>query len=136
MFVLRSSIQKNQATSNAASTTLSPNLIFPTDSKRSAFQTKANPTNYLFTQDRHLYHIVSCVLLGSKLLWFLLHAGKLSFHSLCCDFVSIAIKYNLVISTEGALRLPMTYDNHPSNPTQSHPSTYSCEDDLSIEGLI
>ena len=28
-----------------------------------------------------------------------------------------------VISTERALRLPATYDNHPSDP-----STYSCED--------
>ena len=44
------------------------------------------------------------------------------------------------ISTEGALRLPTTYDNHPSNPIQSPPSiqasTYSSEDDLSIEDII
>ena len=26
-----------------------------------------------------------------------------------------------VISTEGALRLPTTYDNHPTYATQSHP---------------
>ena len=44
-----------------------------------------------------MYHIVNCVLLGSKLLWLLFRAGNLSFHSLCCDFVSIAIIYNLVI---------------------------------------
>ena len=39
------------------------------------------------------------------------------------------------ISIKGALRLPTSYDNHP---IQSHPipSTYSCEDDLSIEDLI
>ena len=44
------------------------------------------------------------------------------------------------IGTEGAFRLPTTYDNHPSNPIQSSPSiqasTYSSEDDLSIEDLI
>ena len=38
---------------------------------------------------------------------------------------------NLLISPEGALRLPTTYDNHPSNP-----STYSREDDLSTEDLM
>ena len=26
-----------------------------------------------------------------------------------------------ITSTEGALRLPTTYDNHPIHPTQSHP---------------
>ena len=36
------------------------------------------------------------------------------------------------INSEGALRLPTTYDNHPI----PIPSTYSCEDDLSIEDLI
>ena len=40
-------------------------------------------------------------------------------------------KRNGFISSEGALRLSTTYDNHPS-----HPSTYSREDDLSIEDLI
>ena len=38
------------------------------------------------------------------------------------------------ISSEGALRLPTTYDNHPSHP--SNQSTYSCEDDFSTEDLI
>ena len=41
--------------------------------------------------------------------------------------------FDNLISTKGALRLPTTYDNHPSNPI---PSIYSCEDDLSIEDLI
>ena len=36
------------------------------------------------------------------------------------------------ISTEGALRLPTTYDNHPS----VRPPTYSCEDDISNEDVI
>ena len=31
--------------------------------------------------------------------------------------------YMRLISTEGALRRPMIYDNHPS---QSHPCTYPC----------
>ena len=35
----------------------------------------------------------------------------------------------LIISTEGALKLPWTYDDHPI-------PTYSSEDDLSIEDLI
>ena len=51
--------------------------------------------------------------------------------SLVSDKIWYPIGQNLVISTEGALMLPTTYDNHPSNP-----STYSCEDDLSIEDLI
>ena len=38
----------------------------------------------------------------------------------------------------GALRPPTAYDNHPFHPTihPIRPSTYSCEDDLSIEDLI
>ena len=40
-----------------------------------------------------------------------------------------------LISTEGAIRRPMTYDNHPipSHPIPSHPiqPTDSIEDDLS-----
>ena len=35
-------------------------------------------------------------------------------------------KKYIVISTEGALRLPMTYDNHPSHPKKLY------ENDLSI----
>ena len=40
------------------------------------------------------------------------------------------------ISTEGAFKRPMTYDNHPIHPSihpsiPSHPATYSIEDDLS-----
>ena len=31
-------------------------------------------------------------------------------------------KYYIFISIKGALRLPTTYDNHPSNPVPSHPS--------------
>ena len=42
-------------------------------------------------------------------------------------------KPSAIITTEGALRLPTNYDNHP---IQSHPSIYSWEDDLSIEDLI
>ena len=40
--------------------------------------------------------------------------------------------------TKGALRPPTAYDNHPFHPTihPIRPSTYSCEDDLSIEDLI
>ena len=38
-----------------------------------------------------------------------------------------------VISTKDALRIPMTYDNHP---IPSHPSTYSIDDDLSNEDII
>ena len=43
-----------------------------------------------------------------------------------------------IFSTGGALRLPTTFENHPSNPIPPHtiPSTNSCEDDLSIEDLI
>ena len=37
----------------------------------------------------------------------------------------------ILISIEGTLRLPTTYDNHP-NPI---PSTYSCEDNLGIEDV-
>ena len=45
--------------------------------------------------------------------------------------------YIYLISIEGALRLPTTYDNHPSNSIYPiHLSTYSYEDDLSIEDLI
>ena len=40
-----------------------------------------------------------------------------------------------LFSTEGALRLPTTFNNHQSNQIPSIP-TYSCEDDLSIEDLI
>ena len=36
-----------------------------------------------------------------------------------------------IISTEGALRLPTTYDNHPIPSHPSHPSTYIIEDDIS-----
>ena len=42
------------------------------------------------------------------------------------------VHHIVIICTEGALRLPTTYDNHP---IQSHPSTYSCEDDLSIDSV-
>ena len=52
---------------------------------------------------------------------------------------AISLKFSLsfsissaLISTEGALSLLTTYDH----PTQSHPSTYSCENDLSIEDPI
>ena len=43
-----------------------------------------------------------------------------------------------LFSTKGALRPPTAYDNHPFHPTihPIRPSTYSCEDDLSIEDLI
>ena len=43
---------------------------------------------------------------------------------------SIAITVLLFISTEGALRLPTTYDNHPSDQPNPIP-TYGIEDDLS-----
>ena len=52
---------------------------------------------------------------------------------------AFSLSCNYIISTEGALRLPTTYDNHPSiqpNPIPSHPTTYNCEDYLSIENLI
>ena len=43
-----------------------------------------------------------------------------------------------LFSTKGTLRPPTAYDNHPFHPTihPIRPSTYSCEDDLSIEDLI
>ena len=50
-------------------------------------------------------------------------------------FISLPIDKSGLIGTEGALRLPTTYDNHPI-PSHPIPSTYSCEDDLSIEDLI
>ena len=40
-----------------------------------------------------------------------------------------------IIGTEGALRLPTTYD-YPPIPSVNPIPTYSCEDDLSIEDLI
>ena len=44
--------------------------------------------------------------------------------------INAQLPWNNLISTEGALRLPTSCDNHPSNPI--HPiSTYSIEDDLS-----
>ena len=42
------------------------------------------------------------------------------------------IEQDELISTEGALIFPTTYDNH-SNPIQP---IYSCEDDLRVEDLI
>ena len=49
----------------------------------------------------------------------------------------LGVGHRTIIGTKGALRLPTTYDNLPSNPTKSHPiPTYSCKDDLSIEDLI
>ena len=45
------------------------------------------------------------------------------------DSLSEEMKKMLVIAdADGALRMLMTYDNHP---IPSHPSTYSIEDDLS-----
>ena len=55
---------------------------------------------------------------------------------------SKTLRNKTLISTEGALRLPPTYEDHPipSHPLPSYPSnpipTYSCEDDLSIKDLI
>ena len=52
-------------------------------------------------------------------------------HPEASNFIKFHYRYLTFICTEGDLRLPTTYDNHPSNPF-----TYSCEDDLSIEDLI
>ena len=41
-----------------------------------------------------------------------------------------------LISTEGALRLPTTYDNHPMPSVHPSIPTYSCEEDLSIESNL
>ena len=41
-----------------------------------------------------------------------------------CKTISDSPPLSWFISTEGALRLPMTYDNHPIQPTQSHPSIH------------
>ena len=45
------------------------------------------------------------------------------------------IHFFRLISTEGALRLPTTYDSHPIQTNPIRP-TYSCEDDLFIEDVI
>ena len=48
----------------------------------------------------------------------------------CVALVYPALVGAVFISTDGALRLPMTYDNHPSNQPDPIP-TYGIEDDLS-----
>ena len=53
-----------------------------------------------------------------------------------CVLILKLILMRLLISTEAALRLPTTCDNHPIPSIPSHPSTYCCQDDLSIEYLI
>ena len=55
------------------------------------------------------------------------------------DPLKVYIRVYFFMISEGALRLPATYDNHPSNPIPSHPIhpfIYSCQGDLSIENLI
>ena len=42
----------------------------------------------------------------------------------------IIIGVVIIFSTEGALRRPMTYDDHPSHLIPSNQPTYSIEDDL------
>ena len=41
-----------------------------------------------------------------------------------CKTISDSTPLSWFISTEGALRLPMTYDNHPIQPTQSYTSIH------------
>ena len=71
----------------------------------------------------------TCVIWKSGCCWTSSRLGWLS--ELLTELIRSGIF--LVVSTEGALRLPMTYEDHP---TQSHPiPTYSCEDDLYITNL-
>ena len=37
----------------------------------------------------------------------------------------------ILVSIEGAFRIPTTYDNYPSNPSHLSIPTYSIKDDLS-----
>ena len=94
-------------------------------------------------------HCVVCTLSGIKtfILIHILMAGVMqNMRCTCCCcccccctgfFWTVAFScssdhYYFIISTEGALRIPTTYDNHWSHPNHpSIPSTYSIEDDLS-----
>ena len=52
-------------------------------------------------------------------------------------FKNFCQSIHLILDVISTLRLPTTYDNHPTQPNPTHPhSTYNCEDDLSIEDVI